>query len=221
MAMGLRKKLLMGLVMILSGATYSSAAYMAGQEWDFADMFSTGSNLGQQDSEGNTVWEYRYINWDGGPTSGGLMGSFHSWETPPTWQKDGGANNGRLAPNYFQSNSGGDQCVALTWVAPTDGVVNVSIVLTGREGNGAGFTIWPGQESTVTVNEVYSTDWSWSVENLAVSAGDKIMLKMIPWGAGTVRFTGADMTVTLMTPEPATMGLLAVGGLGVLFRRKR
>ena len=218
--MSLHKTLLVGCVMLLSVAAYSSADYVAGQVWDFETMFSTSSNLGQQDSEGNTVWEYRYSNWDGGPASGGLMGAYHGWENPGTWQKTGDGNDGRIAPYYFQSNSGWEQCAVLAWVAPMDGVVNVSISMTGRDGpNAALFNIWPGQATEYSEGDVW-VNWSWSMDNLAVSQGDKIVFKMATWGPGTVNFSNADMTVTL-APEPATMSLLGIGGLLAVLRKRR
>lgn len=221
--MRLNRMLWIGCVMILAMSAYSSAAYVAGTVWDFQTMFSTSSNLGQTDSEGNTVWEYRYVNWDGDPrSSGGLMGVYHAWESPATWQKAADRTyDAQIATDRFQVSSGWEESAALVWVAPTDGLVNVSISMTGRDGpNAAWLTIWPANESAVTATEVWM-DWSWSMSNLAVSQGDKIAIRMNSWGSGWVRFGNPDMTVTLVTPEPATLGLLAIGGLGVLIRRKQ
>ena len=40
-------------------------------------------------------------------------------------------------------------------------------------------------------------------------------------GAVTVYEDSGDILLTGLVPEPATMGLLAIGGLGVLTRRRR
>ncbi|MBN1943751.1 MAG: PEP-CTERM sorting domain-containing protein [Phycisphaerae bacterium] len=67
---------------------------------------------------------------------------------------------------------------------------------------------------TLILDGEIDSSWQYYVDGWVTANG----------GTGTLDFdydSGSDTTTITAVPEPATMGLLALGGLGVLIRRKR
>ncbi len=208
-----------GLLMVLamSGVSFG---YTMNYEWNYESLFSTDNNQGATDAEGRHTYEYRYCNWDAAPTPNGLMGGFHGWETPGTWQLNGGGNEGRIGQNYISASGGGNQSIQIHWVAPTTGEFDVAVSFVGRGGSaGSHFSIWEEITSIKDRPDFWGTDWSWSTSKLSMNAGERLIVELTPWGSGTTSYNDFDMSVALV-PEPATVGLLMLGGIGLRRRRR-
>lgn len=193
--------------------------YTIGTTWDYDTLFSTTSATGQADNDGVKTYGYYACNWDAAPTPSTLMTAFHSWETPATWQIDGGGNQGRIGEDYVAAGSGTNQCIQIQWIAPTTGTFDVSLSFAGRSGNGSRFVIYTNSQSLADVGDFQGSSWSWSQTAMAISAGDRVIVMLTPWGPGTTAYSDFNMSATLV-PEPITLAMLAMGGAAMLRRRQ-
>jgi hypothetical protein len=192
--------------------------YTIGSTWDYDALFSDSSATGLADSEGAKTYGYYACNWDAGPTPNALMTSFHSWETPATWQMDGGGNQGRIGEDYVAAGSGVNQCIQIHWVAPTTGTFDVALSFAGRSDSGSRFVVYTNTQSLADVSDFWGSTWSWSQAAMALNAGDRVIVMLTPWGVGQTAYNDFSMSATLV-PEPMTLVLLMAGGATLLRRR--
>ena len=122
---------------------------------------------------------------------------------------------------------GTDPSVATGWIALNSGASSAQVVYTNTDPNKVFlgtlvFTTGP----TPVIGETASIQWEFRNKTGVTGASiyqytlDGTYLSKSLSGAGLPIGLSGN-AVTISTPEPATMAILAVGGLGVLLRRRR
>ncbi len=117
-----------------------------------------------------------------------------------------------------------------------DGAGNFKAVVNDGTGNGNGTSLGTASATTQTPNHLNVTDtgglFSFSVNGVNVTPGSGLTpanafsgfvgmhLAVDPGGAVAYQGYASDYSITDNTPESASLGLLAIGGMGLLARRR-
>lgn len=229
---------------ILCLAVLASIPTSAGTTaWDLAEDFTLASNP-------NGEWEYGQVLLDGlGNPSlrlfttiqndiyPGHFGPGQSGWGINLFKSPAGAILMDLPAGRVGGHSGGDG-TGCRWTAPRDMVVNIT---------GGAWKMWPAEpvfisvwvKGTRLINEYMLPTWStvynsgnpWTfAQMMTEQGGDPAVLQNVSFAAGEQIYfrvgpndwTGLDLTITEV-PEPATLGALSVGLVGLLglIRRRR
>jgi len=199
-------------------------------------MFCAGPALANMLGEG----DFEAVdNFDpGNPTVGTNPDSV--WYSSP-WSLQSG-DSGPSAPGDKWASPGCDECGDLKigqWIPAPAAGTDLTLTLDWKQEQGPvhqvriyGVSVgdsmgyWAGGTNPGTLYETLdlglSADWTTKTVNFTWNGAEDYMHVMFrssgEWGSGQGD-TGLDNVV--LTPEPATMALLSIGGLGVLIRRKR
>jgi hypothetical protein len=123
----------------------------------------------------------------------------------------------------------GDQYLSVkggTWVAQVTDIqmeagMTYTVEVYARGTNASLYLFLDGAQKALTTET--SSGWTVLTAGFTCDAADagKYLEVALNGNNGTTDWQNYDLVTVEVTPEPATMGLLALGGLGVLIRRKR
>lgn len=227
----MRTGVVAGLILGLM-ATSSFGAYINGYEWNYQTSFNGsygGNGVSLADSEGYRAFEYRYSGLDTGstPVASTLMGSYHSWESPGSWQPTNGGWSERIYSNAL--NVGNNYAVQVHWIAPVAGTYDLAVQAYNISDAPGG---WATLEKVWINNSLQtSADWlgtdtgngnafAWSGDDVSLNAGDRLIFSFSSWGSSYAAVGDFNMTAALV-PEPCTMGLIGLGAMSLIARRKK
>jgi hypothetical protein len=190
--------------------------------------FGANNGLSLADSQGYRAFEYRYSGLDTGstPAASTLMGSYHGWEVPGSWQPNNNGWSERIYSNAL--NVGNTQAVQIHWIAPVAGTYDLAVLAYDISDVGG----WATLEKVWINNTLQaSADWlgtdtgngnafAWSGNDVSLNAGDKLIFSFSSWGSNAAAVGNFNMTATLV-PEPCTIGLICFGAMGLIARRKK
>ena len=122
----------------------------------------------------------------------------------------------------------------IEWIAPEDGIVDIALTVAMVDAGGANRESSDGMNAHVelyngaTVTPLatpilvdFDTTGSFNITGVTVSAGDRVQLRYDPNVHGVYDAGIAWQGTIDLIPEPATMSLLAAGGIAVLLKKRR
>ena len=192
-----------------TGTANASAVYDATAEFSTANGNPNGVwTYGGMDSSFTTFTPFAHATADL-PNSPMWTHSSGSWNNPHIWLNGTGSTQYRVEDGQMSLHAGpGGESAVLRWTAPESGYWNI-------QGE-----FFPGNLASPQVGIRSGSTWLWEAIDagsfdltLMVDAGDAVDFHVYGvWSCGN---TPLDATISSAVPEPSTLALLLIGGVGL------
>ncbi len=178
-----------------------------------ADVYNFLEDWSGEGTQPDGQWYYR------GGTKSNIAYKTPTW-SGTNWQIDNSFAQA-IGATYIRAN--GYNWMSLRWLAPEDGVVTLDMAGMIVDSSGYKDMQWQVLLQDVVLDEgtwTVGSEATLNIPDISVSAGDYVTLSVNSSVVGN--HSRINFSTMQVVPEPTTLGLLGVGGLlGVLRRRKR